>query len=339
MNDALLVDSHGRRLALGATTTAIVWTGETAWFALGDGRLRAVSFDGDARDVTAHDGAILCAARHPGGCGVVTGGDDGRLMLIGEDGFPSELGRFGTAWVGHVVVSAASGVIVAGIGKEAVVWTAGSTAPSHRVAYASTVGGLALDAKGKRLAATHYGGATLTYAAMPNSGRIQLDWVGSHLACTLSPDGNYLITALQETGLHGWRLPMAGHMRMEGYDAKTRSFSWSRRGKWLATSGDGSVIVWPFAGKTGPVGKAPTLVGKVGALVTQVAFHPVEDLIAVGYAHGAVSLTRLGDDGHLVIREDNGSAVSALGWSERGGLLAWGDEDGAGGLLDMRKRA
>ena len=45
-------------------------------FALGDGTVR---WEGGAA-VEAHAGPVLCAAVHPSGDGVVTGGDDGRLV-------------------------------------------------------------------------------------------------------------------------------------------------------------------------------------------------------------------------------------------------------------------
>ena len=48
-----------------------------AAFALGDGTVRWE----DGAIVEAHDGAVLCACGHPTGEGVLTGGDDGRLVL------------------------------------------------------------------------------------------------------------------------------------------------------------------------------------------------------------------------------------------------------------------
>ena len=47
-----------------------------AVFALGDGTVRWE----DGATAEAHDGAVLCAAAHPSGEGLITGGDDGRLM-------------------------------------------------------------------------------------------------------------------------------------------------------------------------------------------------------------------------------------------------------------------
>ncbi len=338
-NEAALVHRHGWRLALHAQPTAILWQGSQAAVALGDGTVRWLGDDRQATAVTVHGGAILAACRHPDGVSVVTGGDDGGVHRVTPDGEAQTLGQFERKWVEHLVASPDSGLIVAGVGRDAVVWARGASEPSHSYSVGSTVGGLALGGKGKRLAITHYNGATLVYPSMAGSGRVALNWVGSHRGCTLSADAVYLITALQETGLHGWRLPEMRDMRMSGYAAKTRSFSWSRRCKWLATSGDPSAILWPFEGKTGPIGKAPLLLAqREDVIVTRVAFHPREDLLAVGYSDGVVVLARLADDQTLRVEED-GASICALAWNDAGTRLGWGDEDGRVGILDMDARA
>ncbi|WP_174297179.1 WD40 repeat domain-containing protein [Sphingomonas bacterium] len=339
-----LVHRHGRHLAVDAEATAILWLGTTAAVTLGDGSVCWIGDGGDGGGggevarVDVHAGAILSACRHPDGTAIVTGGDDGRVCRVAHDGDVIEMARE-PRWVDHLVASAASGLIVAGIGREAVVWARGAALSSHRYAVGSTVGGLALDGKGRRLAIAHYNGATLLYASNPDSGRNVLDWVGSHLACTMSADGRYLVTALQETGLHGWQLPEVRDMRMSGYAAKTRSFAWDRRGRWLATGGDARVILWPFDGRNGPMGKAPTMrAERKKAIVTRVAFHPRDDLLAVGFSDGVVELARLADDRVLSI-DDEGAPITALAWNDAGTRLSWGDEDGRVGILDMEMRA
>ena len=58
-------------------------------------------------------------------------------------------------------------------------------------------------------------------------------------AIAISPDGDAVVTAMQENALHGWRLSDGQHMRMSGYPAKTEALSFTRNGKWLASSGRG----------------------------------------------------------------------------------------------------
>jgi len=93
---------------------------------------------------------------------------------------------------------------------------------------------------------------------------------------------------MQENALHGWRLADGQHMRMSGYPAKTEALSFTRRGKWLASSGADAMVLWPFHGG-GPMGKAPLeLAGGDGVICRQVAAHPTRDYIAGGFADGLV---------------------------------------------------
>ena len=104
----------------------------------------------------------------------------------------------------------------------------------------STVTGLAFDAKGKRIAASHYNGCLALvrgrqggHARACSSGRAAIP------ASRMHPGGEAVVTAMQENALHGWRLADGQHMRMSGYPSKTESLSFSRNGKWLASVGRG----------------------------------------------------------------------------------------------------
>jgi WD40 repeat protein len=323
---------RGRRLALGAAATSVHWIGEEALFALGDGAILVAGREGETRRIAAHEGAILSAALHPDGKRLITGGDDGRLQVAAPTGEAQTLAEL-HKWVDHVVASPTSSVIVAGVGKEAVVLRDGQEA--HRFTHPSTIGGLALDAKGRRLAVTHYGGVTLRYVLTADDKGVLLKWQGSHLGVTLSPDAEYVITAMQENALHGWRMPDKTDLRMDGYPAKTRSFSWDKRGRWLATSGANSAIVWPFVGKLGPQGKPPLQPGERQALVTAVAFNPNEEVLAIGYADGAALLVRFSDQLGMELDEPGEGAVTALAWSGDGKHIAIGDEAGRGAIVDV----
>ncbi len=322
----------GRRLALGAGATSVHWIGEQAMFSLSDGTVLVAAREGETRRIAAHDGVILSATLHPDNKRLVTGGDDGELKLVSPSSDVESLASL-RKWVDHLTASPASGVIVAGAGKEAVVFV--QNKETHRFAHTSTLGGLALDAKGRRLAISHYNGVTLRYALAADDKGVSLKWAGSHLAVTFSPDADYVVTAMQENALHGWRLPDKIDLRMDGYPAKTRSLSWDKRGRWLATSGANAAIVWPFAGKLGPQGKPPLQPGEREALVTAVAFHPSEDALAIGYADGAATLVRLADETGMELDEAGEGAVTALAWSPDGKRIAIADEAGRGALAEV----
>ena len=81
--------------------------------ALGDGTVR---FEGGAK-VAAHDGAILCACLHPSGEGLVTGGDDGRVVWSKADG-AVEIATVKGRWIDAIAASAESGLIAFAAGKD-----------------------------------------------------------------------------------------------------------------------------------------------------------------------------------------------------------------------------
>jgi len=198
----------------------------------------------------------------------------------------------------------------------------------------SSAGGLAFMPKGLRLAIAHYNGLTLWF---PNaqSAPEALTWKGSHLGVSVSPDGRFAVTAMQEAMLHGWRLADRKDMRMSGYGARVRSLDWTVGGKWLATSGSNQLILWPFQGKDGPMGKTPNILAPTEAMVEVVACHPRQEVVAVGYADGLVLLVRLADGAEVLARKGAGAPVTALAWSATGNLLAVAAEDGEAGVIDL----
>jgi len=317
-----------RPVAAGAPVVGVHFLGATPVFVLGE---EALLFAGDdQRRVTAHAGAILASVSD--GKRIVTGGDDGKLIEIGTGGENQVLASDDKKrWIDQVALGP----------DGAVAWSAGNAAhvitnkgEERRFEAPSTVAGLCFAPKGFRLAIAHYNGATLWF---PNTGAApeRLEWKGSHLGVTISPDGKFLITCMQEPMLHGWRLSDGKHMRMSGYSARVRSLDWTAGGEFLATSGSEQLILWPFDGKDGPMGRQPKILARAEARATVVAAHPRQPVVAVGYADGAVKLVRIDDDALILARQADGQPVSALGWDDAGQTLAFGTEAGAAGILAL----
>jgi WD40 repeat protein len=320
--------AHVRPLAAGAPAVAAAFIGSEPTLALADGNV-VIGAPGAERRVAAHpDGAILVAARD--GDTLLTGGDDGRVVRTSADGGLEAIAEEKGRWID--ALTAQAGAIAWAAGKQARARDAAGAVKSW--AAPTTVRGLAFLPKGYRLALAHYNGASLWFpnaAAEPTL----LEWKGSHLDVTASPDGRFLVTSMQENALHGWRIFDARNMRMTGYPGKTRALSWSHDGHWLATSGADACIVWPFKDKDGPMGKAPRECGVRSARVVKVAFHPRALVVAIGYADGMALLCRLVDGAEILVRAPGGGAVSALGWDATGARLLIGLDDGAAGLLTL----
>lgn len=324
-------DRFGVRFAFEAPVTAIAFVGETAVFACGDGTLHRVT--GGAVAVSpVHGGAILSLAMSDGG--VLTGGDDGRMVLTGASGDVRTLAHVARRWIDPVACGE-GGAIAFGAGKEA--WLVDARGKEIATfAHGSTVGGVAFaPLKGKRLAVAHYGGVSLWWANASAQTPKLLPWKGAHGAVTWSRDEKFVISAMQENALHGWRLSDMADLRMSGYPAKVKSMSWLPKGRYLATSGAESVICWPFLSKDGPMGKAPLELGGGDAIVAAVAAHPREDAVAAGDVTGAVRLHRLPQGSPAQIDDAVGSPVTAMAWSRDGTALAYGRDDGSAVVLTL----
>jgi WD40 repeat protein len=312
--------------------------GKAAAFALGDGTLRVASADdmaGDWKRVEAHDGACLSMVPDIAN-GFLTGGDDGRMVRTANDGSVEQLANLGAMkWV-DCVASHPDGLRAASVGKKLHVF--GKGGPLKVLEHPSSVGGIAFDAKGKRVAAGHYNGASLWFVNSKEDKPRVLPWKGSHQGVWFSPDGTHVVTTMQENALHGWRLADTQDMRMSGYQSKIKSVSFTAKGRWLATAGADCIVLWPFfAG--GPMGKPPMeLAGGDGVLCTQVACHPQHEVVAAGFDDGLVLMAEISSGKIVPVAAPGRGAVSALAWNPAGTQLAFGTETGFAGLVDLSKR-
>ncbi|MHA1547782.1 MAG: WD40 repeat domain-containing protein, partial [Alphaproteobacteria bacterium] len=119
------------------------------------------------------------------------------------------------------------------------------------------------------------------------------------------------------------------------YPAKPRSLDWSAKGRFLASSGANAAVLWPFHHKDGPMGREPLQLGPREALVTRVACHPRDEVVAIGYHDGAIQIVRFEDGAETPLRSAGAGPISALRWDGPGRRLAFGAEDGAAGLIDF----
>jgi WD40 repeat protein len=312
-------------------TQALFDAAGRAGFALGDGTVRFES----GETVAAHDGAVLAAALHPSGQGLVTGGDDGRLVWAKPEG-ASELAKLPGRWIESVAASPESKLIAFAAGRELHVRDATDAAFARVFAHEKSVADVTFDPKGRRLAAATYGGVALWYARIEGQKPTMLKWAGSHVVSAFSPDGKFLVSAMQDNQMHGWRVADEKNMRMGGYPAKVKSLAFLAKGQMMATSGSNGVVVWPFAGSTGPMGKQAAEVGfDESAMVVRVAAAPALGWVAAGLDDGRVWACDLAGQKLVPLKSEKGSPVSALAMSPDGKRVAWGDEDGNAGVAEV----
>ncbi|MEN3147764.1 WD40 repeat domain-containing protein [Neorhizobium sp. IRAMC:178] len=320
-------------LDLEGHVVAAHFLGDVPFFATAAGTIHRL--DGGEKVTEAHQGLLTCI-RDPFSATLLTGGEDGKVMRIGSNGEATLIAEAPRKWI-SVVAGGPQNALAYAHGKSSFVQLNDGSLkefPEER-----SVEGLAFAGKGLRIAAARYNGVSLHWVGT-NAPPVDLEWKGAHNAVTFSPDGRFLVTTMQENALHGWKLDGKPgenrHMRMTGYPAKVKSLSWSPKGKWLASSGAPAAIVWPFSAKDGPMGKAPQELGtRANIMVTSVAFHPVEEVLAIGFIDGMILGVRLADAKEALLRRPGKGGITGLSWSANGKLVAFSSDAGDCGVIDI----
>ena len=319
------LERRGHKLELGVPVTCSALPDDTVAVGMGDGSVRFFRPGLPPTTMKVHENVILSMVAD--GNHVLTGGDDGRFVRVSPAGKIEEISNFKTKWVD--CVAAGRGFFACSSGRNAYVWAEGRPSPLV-FEHPSTVGGLAFDIKSDRLAVAHYGGVTLWERGKRRWKSSILAWKGFHGLVTFSPDSKYIVTAMQENALHGWRIRDKGNLAMSGYPSKVKSLAWVGDIPFLATSGADEAICWPFDGKFGPMERTPTCLAKREKhMATCVYPLPGEQAMFVGYQDGVVLLTKLEETSDaIVIRGSTGAEVTAIAVSPDGSHVFTGDAGG-----------
>ena len=313
---------------------AALFPKEGAAFVTADGAVHFAS----GETVQAHEGSALAAAVHPSSSGVVTSGDDGRVMWSRPSG-AQEIAALKGKWIDALAVAPASGLVAFATGRDLHVRDVADPGFARAFKLDRACADLAFEPKGRRIAAATYGGAALFYARIADQTPTMMKWAGSHTGVAWSPDGKFLVTATQESELHAWRLADGKDMRMSGYPTKVRSFCFLGKGALMATSGALGAVVWPFSGANGPMGKEAAEVGVEAAgqdeelRVTRVAAALSGLELHAALSDGRIWSAQLDARGLVTRKAEKGAPISALAMSPDGKTLAWGDEAGEAGLV------
>lgn len=301
------------------------------FFATGEGSV--LFCEGGETRLQPHQSGLLAAEVTHERDALVTSGDDGLIRRVSLDGTIETLAERPRKWI-DLLACGPNGAVGFASGRTA--WVRLADGTENEFTHERAVGGLTFAPKGMKLAVARYDGATVWWANAAGKPQ-EFAWKGAHLGISYSPDGKYLVTSMQENALHGWRLSDSQDMRMTGYPAKVKSWSWSWKGRHLATSGATAAILWPFFGKTGPMGQTPLQLGTRGdSLVTAVACHPKEEVVAIGYQDGMVMMCRFEDNAEVLLRRPGKGPVSSLGWADDGLRLAFGTEESEAGIIALQ---
>lgn len=198
------------------------------------------------------------------------GTDDGRVQVVDFTNGQRRSWSAPESWVGAVVWSPLGDTLAVAAGKTLAWWNPFSTEPplvsNDR---GSTISGLAWGPG--PLAACGYGGVRIFL----NPGQAptkRLEWKGSSLRVTWSPNGQWIATSDQDKTVHLWPWPTGSDLMMGAFDAKSLSLAWSGTGSLLSTSGSSTLLLWDCRGK-GPGGRSPNVGKQLAGLVTCVDSH------------------------------------------------------------------
>ena len=263
MNAPPLLNALGASWNLSVPVVAAAWDadGQSVGFALGDGHFAVADArwpDGPRVEprpgggvslvaaataaarpvrVACHQGTCLCLAADARG-GFLTGGDDGRIVLVQRVGDPAVVSLRAGAWFDSVACSS-TGLRALGCGL--VQRLQGDRSEPIELPVPATA--IAFSPDGMSLALAHSGGVTLWH----DSGKSRrLAWPGYHRTLAWSLDGRYLVTGMQENSLHGWRIADGGDIEMGGYPGQPLSLSFAHDGRYLSTSGGMWPVCWRF---------------------------------------------------------------------------------------------
>jgi len=337
-----LLAAAERPLPANITNAAIVGDGRQAAFALGDGTVRLCDIS-QASGASSEIGAPTVATRHQGAAtaleafrdGLVSAGQDGHVMCwLPSAGDPRSLIDFKARWVNALAVHDQTGRIAAAADRDLIVTDHEGQTILAFSDFPSTIASLSFDPVGRRLAVAHLDGISLL-SVDKGERDICLEWKGSHIGVSWSPDGRYVVSATQERELHVWDLVTLRDLRMGGYPHKIHGLRWQSEGPFLICTGADVITAWSFA-DAGPSGKPPIEIGYVyNGLVTAVASSPTRALVAGGYSTGSLLLGGVVKGEALLARASDGDAITSLAWAPDGCRVVAGTAGGTGILVDV----
>ena len=305
--------------------------GRYAAFAGGDGYVRIADLRERGPCLSAWSltrGAVLALVPDCRERRFLCGADDGAVYRVHATDGPRELARLPRSWPDRLA-SHPCGLRAVPDGVRVRLLDAEGQQVAEFGGHPSTVAGLAFDSSGRRLAVSHYNGASLWPLNGRRSEPQRLHRRGSHLDLSWSRDERFVVTATQERTLHAWDLVSGKDASLGPCIAKVKSIGWSADGAWLLASGADTVSGWPFSDGRLP-SPAPRMLGRYSEhLVARVCANPRLALAAAGYNDGGLELVSLtARPQRRSLAAPQGSPVADLAWSPDGNCLLGGDTDG-----------
>ena len=281
--------------------------------------LKSADFtDGRSSDVVAFGASGFAFAK-----------DNGRINTLTPGGIAVHMA---TKAPGPITVLAASpgGKTFAFACGTQVYISANEAGQPHRIPPASTVTALAFSPDGMTLAVAYANGVSRWAMLALDHPPVETPLTGVPAGLVWHPDGSALTVPMAMDGFYLIDAAQNHATPRGNFPSQVRNVVFSRTTNTVVASGAYRVAAWDLAD-----GQA-VLTGKPGlVLVSAVATSPNRNLVAVGYANGLLSLAEIGQPSEILLREDTGSAITAMAWSSNGTYLALAGADGSAALVEF----
>lgn len=292
----------GWRATLADVGRTLVWSPKGDTLHVGDAAGTVYAFAGTSGDVcwqrTVHRGGVLAVAAEPGRAGgsLVSTGEDGQLVFYDPTtGDVVATRDLGARWVEHAAWSPAGGILAVATGRTVHLFTRDGQSLGELEPHPATVTGLAWSPDGELFTACY--GQVAIWDPLTRYASTRYPCESPPLCLVSSPDGSILASGSQDCCVYFWRRSSGEKSAMHGYPRKPAHVCFGGGGRWLATSGGATPMVWSFE-DGGPENTEP--------LELPVHTLPVTTLAAAGQYNALASGGR--DGGVVVWRVDSSDA-------------------------------
>jgi WD40 repeat protein len=315
------------RLELGDYPIDVAWSpdGKALVVACGAGAIMRVDIDTELRwrSIGGHGGGALAVVWQKAGNSFATSGQDGAVLLWDARTLDSRTIHAGKEWSEQLAFSDNGRMLAVATGRALRVFDAAGAQRASFESHAGTIAALAWRPRSTEIAAAGNGGMRL-HRIEPQPDSREYPWKGACLTARWNADGRILASGMQDGSVHLWYVAGGTESQMQGYGSKVIAAEWSGNGRFLATAGGSSLIVWDFSGK-GPEGTAPIELRSHSERISALACRPTGAWMVSAARDRRLLLWRLGaadtpQDAHLLADE-----CTVLRYSRGGERLAVGD--------------